>query len=146
MKLKVKVENQTFDIEVGDLSAKPIKAEVDGEVFEVFLEESVSQVQTVVSAGALSTTAAAAPVAATPVAPAVGGSSSKSVVAPIPGTIVAISVKPGESVQHGQELCALEAMKMKNAIRSTRAGTIGAVHISVGDQVKHGQLLMEYAE
>jgi biotin carboxyl carrier protein len=37
-------------------------------------------------------------------------------------------------------------MKMKNAIRSTRAGTIANVYISEGDHVKHGQVLVDFAD
>jgi biotin carboxyl carrier protein len=49
-------------------------------------------------------------------------------------------------VEYGQDLLTLEAMKMKNAIRATRAGTIAAVHVNVGDQVQHGQVLLEFTD
>jgi biotin carboxyl carrier protein len=48
-------------------------------------------------------------------------------------------------VQIGDELCALEAMKMRNAIRATRAGRIATVHVAVGQHVKHQELLVEFA-
>ncbi|HCU57729.1 MAG TPA: acetyl-CoA carboxylase biotin carboxyl carrier protein subunit, partial [Anaerolineaceae bacterium] len=70
----------------------------------------------------------------------------KDVSAPLPGVIVAILVKPGDKVSRGQELCTLEAMKMKNAIRSSREGTIASVDVAVGDQVSHGQVLMTFSE
>jgi len=60
--------------------------------------------------------------------------------------IVAILVKPGQTVKRGQELCTLEAMKMKNAIRSNREGMIELIEVNVGDQVNHGQVLITYAE
>jgi biotin carboxyl carrier protein len=71
-------------------------------------------------------------------------SEDKEVAAPIPGVIISIAVKPGDQVTHGQELCVLEAMKMKNAIRSTRAGTIDTVQVAKGDSVSHGQVLMVF--
>ncbi len=70
----------------------------------------------------------------------------KAVLAPIPGVIIAVSVKVGDSVSFGQELCILEAMKMKNVIRATRSGKIGAIHVAIGDQVKHSQMLMEFTD
>ena len=73
-----------------------------------------------------------APAAPTPVS---SGASGKELTAPLPGVIVAVMVKPGDSVSHGQELCTLEAMKMKNAIKSHRDGTIDSVAVTVGDQV-----------
>ena len=66
--------------------------------------------------------------------------------APIPGTIVAVLVKAGESVKTGQELCTLEAMKMKNAIRANRDGTVANVLVANGDSVKYGQPLVEFTE
>jgi biotin carboxyl carrier protein len=46
----------------------------------------------------------------------------------------------------GQELCVLEAMKMKNTIRASRDGEISKVHITVGQHVKHHDILVEYAD
>jgi biotin carboxyl carrier protein len=66
--------------------------------------------------------------------------------APIPGVIVEISAAVGQSVNRGDELCVLEAMKMKNSIKAGRNGTIGKINVSVGDQVRHGQVLMEYTD
>ena len=64
--------------------------------------------------------------------------------APIPGVIIDVKVSAGDTVEYGQELCVLEAMKMKNSIRSGKAGIISKVTISVGDQVSQNQTLMEY--
>jgi glutaconyl-CoA/methylmalonyl-CoA decarboxylase subunit gamma len=143
MKLRVKIEDQTYEVEVGDLSARPILASVDGETFEVWPEEAQS------TAPVQLTRPAAVPVAA-PVArqaaPAGNVDRSKAVTAPIPGTIVGIAVNEGDSVTPGQELCSLEAMKMKNSIRSTRNGKIGKILVKAGDRVSQGQPLVEYAE
>ena len=50
-------------------------------------------------------------------APAAGGNDVR---APMPGVILDVAVKPGDRVTSGQQLCALEAMKMKNAIRTSK--------------------------
>ena len=60
--------------------------------------------------------------------------------------IVAVSVKPGDTVEHGQELCTIEAMKMKNVIRASRAGTIAAVHVTLNQHVKHHDVLLEFTD
>jgi biotin carboxyl carrier protein len=70
----------------------------------------------------------------------------KGILAPLPGVIIAISVKPGDVVEHGQELCVIEAMKMKNVIRAARAGTIGAVHVTLNQHVKHHDVLLEFTD
>jgi len=140
MKLRVKIENETFEVDVKDLTTRPIVAEVNGEKFEIFPEEAAAlgSVEPACAPEATSFTPSAAPVA--------NVDRNKSVLAPIPGVIIAITVKPGDSVTRGQELCTLEAMKMKNAIRATRDGKIATVLVTVGDQVKHSQVLIEFAD
>jgi biotin carboxyl carrier protein len=66
--------------------------------------------------------------------------------APIPGVIIEIKVTVGQSVNRGDLLCILEAMKMKNSIRAGRSGMIGIIPVTVGDQVRHGQTLVEFTE
>ncbi len=155
MKIKVKINDQTYEVEVGDLQARPIHAEIDGETFEVWPAEGAAPVVApipVVKAAApaptpASVSAPAPSPASRPVAaPASTGDRSRQVVAPIPGTILSISVKEGQDVTFGQELLTLEAMKMKSAIRANRAGKIGTIHVAAGDKVGQNQALMDWAD
>ncbi len=75
--------------------------------------------------------------AAAPAAPAASGAG-KPVTSPLPGVIVEISVKVGDSVKAGQQVAVLEAMKMENAIEADHAGTVTAVHVNKGDSVLEG--------
>ncbi len=145
MKLRVKIADQTFEVEVGDLKARPILATLEGETFEVWPEEpSAAEVPTI---PAVHLQVAATVVKAAPVTPTNGAADrSKVVVAPIPGTIVSIAVKEGEQIKAGQEICSLEAMKMKNAIRANHPGTIARILVNPGDRVNQGQPLVEYAD
>jgi biotin carboxyl carrier protein len=150
MKLIVKVENQSFEVEVGDIHARPIVATIDGEAFEVWPED-VQLMRPAVQVGQVtnlpgSPPAAVSKPAPTSSAPAAPTSTAKSVLAPLPGVIVAVSVRPGDAVEHGQELCVIEAMKMKNVIRAGRAGTIGAVHVALNQHVKHHDALLEFTD
>ena len=156
MKLKVQVEGQVFEVEVDDLDARPIVAMVDGERFEVWPEAAEAPSPSPAEAhgraplqgkpeGGGAPASASAPHSTPGPAPASGGDKALGVRAPIPGVIVAITVKPGAKVQAGDELCVLEAMKMRNAIRATRAGQIAEVRVTVGQHVKHQELLMEFA-
>ena len=63
---------------------------------------------------------------------------------PLPGVVISIAVKPGDDVEVGQELCVLEAMKMKNTIRSSHSGIISEIDISVGQTVAHNDVLMKF--
>jgi biotin carboxyl carrier protein len=59
--------------------------------------------------------------------------------APLPGLILKIPVKVGDTVKAGDTVCIMEAMKMQNNIVATTSGTIGAVSVSEGQTVLEGQ-------
>ena len=65
------------------------------------------------------------------------------VVAPMPGLIVRVTVAPGDSVQAGQGLVVMEAMKMENELRASAAGIVKAVHATPGKAVEKGTILVE---
>jgi biotin carboxyl carrier protein len=60
----------------------------------------------------------------------------------IPGRIVAVAVVPGDTVQAGQTLLAVEAMKMQNELRAPRAGTVTRVPVGAGATVEVGDILV----
>jgi pyruvate carboxylase subunit B len=64
--------------------------------------------------------------------------------APMPGLMVRIDVKPGDQVQAGQGVAAMEAMKMENELRAPAAGIVKVVHVAVGQAVEKGALLVEF--
>ena len=151
MKINVKIENQTYEVNIGDLNTRPIIATIDGQNFEVYPEEQV-RVATPVAVSAPMVQAAMptpAPVAAPAAAPAnsaPAGKSGAAVIAPIPGVIVTIGVKEGDQVKKGQELLVLEAMKMKNSIRAQRDGKVVSIKVKIGDHVIHSQALLELGD
>jgi biotin carboxyl carrier protein len=64
------------------------------------------------------------------------------VVAPMPGSILEIDVKKGESVSQGDVLIVLEAMKMENEITAAEAGTVKDIKVRVGDSVDAEDILL----
>ncbi len=68
----------------------------------------------------------------------------KEVRSPMPGLIRAISISEGDSVEAGDKLLTLEAMKMENAIKSPASGTIAAISVETGQSVEKNQILVSF--
>ena len=73
------------------------------------------------------------------------GAAPREVRAPMPGLVLAVHVREGDTVEAGQRLVVLEAMKMENEIKAAHAGTIARVHAAPGTAVAKGAPLVEFA-
>ena len=138
MIIKVEIEGKVYSVSIKDVHSNPVLAEVDGKVYQVFPEAQGPAVIPAVAAQP-----APVPVAA-PAAPAPSAGNGLTLNAPLPGVIVSIDVQAGQTVKTGQQVCTLEAMKMKNAIRSDRDGVIAQVNVNAGDLVKHNQPMFTF--
>lgn len=65
--------------------------------------------------------------------------------APMPGLIVDIRVAPGQTVQKGDALLVLEAMKMENILKAPGEGTVAAIKVNLRDNVTKGQVLIQFS-
>ena len=147
MKYIINIDDQTFEVEIEDLRARPIIAFVDGERVEVEPQDVHPPLTSAQSSLPLTRKSAPAPVAV-PAASAAASPTAKTKIvrAPIPGVIVALLVRPGDEVKHGQELCTIEAMKMRNTIRSSRPGRIAEILVTPGQTVNHNDPLLSFEE
>lgn len=127
---------------------KKFVIKVNGNVYEVEVEEATGVVNTPIATPAPA--AAPAPVAAPTPAPAPAPAAAPTpapagatvVSAPMPGTILDIKVSAGQSVNAGDVLCVLEAMKMENEIVAPSAGVVAAINTSKGASVNTGDALV----
>lgn len=144
MKYTIKLNGETYHVEILDLKSRPVIAVVDGEQVEVWPEETGAAPckEPAITAD----TGAIAQARPTGAVPSGGVLDSKTVRAPIPGVIIEIMVKPGDVTDYGQPLFTIEAMKMRNKIRAARAGTVADVLVSSGQTVNHNEPLLEYTE
>jgi len=157
--VKVRVDGDDYEVEIGDLAARPIIATVEGALYEVWPESEPTAngnghengngaapklAETVAVARAKSSTPTSAPTSTNGSAAPRNGSASNEVRSPLPGVIVSVKARTGLKVNVGDELVVLEAMKMKNAVRATRAGTVAEVMVTEGQTVKHSQVLLRY--
>ena len=95
--------------------------------------------------GAASPVAASAPAAAPAAAPAPaksGAAGAVTVKAPMPGNIIKVNVKAGDSVKKGDVLVVLEAMKMENDVCAPADGTVASVEVSQGATVATDEALV----
>ena len=107
---------------------KKYKVNVNGTVYEVAIE---------VMDGAAPVAAAPAPAAPAAAVPAGG----EKVSAPMPGTIVEVKAKVGDTVKNGTVIAVLEAMKMENDVVADRDGTIASINVSKGESVSTGSVI-----
>jgi biotin carboxyl carrier protein len=146
-RLKVTVNGKPYLVEVGDLTTSPITVSVNGRPYLVNIETAAAKVthdeEPVVALETVARQTSAPEKAPIPTGPA--GPQVSVVRAPMPGNVLDITVKPGEKVGFRQTLCSLEAMKMKNAIRSPRDGVIASVEVSEGQAVAHGDVLFTFS-
>ena len=128
MKYKITLNNRVYEVEVEAGKA-------------MLLEEydAVAPVAAPVAAPAAAPVAAPAPAPAPVAAPAGAG---EAVAAPMPGTILKVNVAAGQAVKAGDTLCVLEAMKMENEIKASKAGTVSAVAVQKGASVNTGDALV----
>jgi methylmalonyl-CoA carboxyltransferase small subunit len=128
VKLKITVENKTYEVEV---------------------EATPTEVESAAPRGYVGQPApvrvpAATPVAAAPVASGTPADEAKVCRSPISGIVVKVSAQPGQSIQPGDVLFVLEAMKMETSITAPIAGKIARVNVNAGDGVQSGQILVDF--
>ena len=115
---------------------------VNGNVYDVVVEEGASTGAPVAAPAAPKAAPKAAPAAAPAApAPAAGGAGSIKVSSPMPGKILAVKANVGDSVKKGQVILILEAMKMENEVVAPEDGTIASIDVTVGASVESGDTL-----
>ena len=124
---------------------KNYKITVNGNVYDVTVEEGVAQTTSIPIVTSISKPieSIVKPVA-TPATPgaASGTQGTIKVNSPMPGKILNVNVSVGQSVKKGQALVVLEAMKMENEIVAPEDGTVISINVSVGGSVESGDLLV----
>ena len=146
-KYQIKIDGKSFDVEVDSMCDDTMGLKIDGKAYTVEIEESGSPLQSKPNVRAVNPT----PQKNTnkpetpPVQAAVASASNDVIVAPMPGVIMDIAVKPGDTVAARQPICALEAMKMKNIIHSSRDGVVASVEVCEGQHVPFGAVIIRFA-
>ena len=110
---KLKINGNDYNVVINDVQESVASVEVNGSNYKVEFETK--------------------PAAAS--APTAGGTTVSS---PLPGVILEINVKEGDTVKNGEKIMVLEAMKMENVIEATADGVIKSIKVNKGDSVMEG--------
>jgi biotin carboxyl carrier protein len=161
---KLDIRGKEFLIDVDELAANRFEVVVGDETYEVELSSDEDLPEATITPGFAPTRPsasprpaaaerkvarpareAAAPAAAMSRQPAAAAGAG-TLAAPMPGVVLEVSVKVGDAVVRGQQIAVLEAMKMQNSIKSSRAGTIAEVCVEAGQAVGHGDAIVRFQE
>jgi glutaconyl-CoA decarboxylase len=142
-RLRIKVGETWHDVQVDSQSASPVVVTVDGQTYLVEVERPTPLASR--PAGTAPSSGAAAPPVPAMARPAQAVPSEKALRSPMPGRVMTVSVRAGDRVKPGDEVCVIEAMKMEQSMRVSLDGVIKEVHVHAGQQVNAGDLLVELA-
>src|SRR5579859_2908736 len=141
-KLQISLDGNLFDADAVEVATNTFSILIDGESWEVRIAPRPD--------GSLSLHTGIAEYIAEVADPrawrgrrhgAVEAEGRQQIAAPMPGKIVRILVKPGETVEVGQGLLVVEAMKMQNEIRSPKNGKVEKLFVTEGQAVNAGEIL-----
>lgn len=130
---KYKINGNLYKVTVGDTEENQVNVEVNGTTYTVELEKKPKPVIKPVVQGASPAVKVGATAITRPKAPAKG-----SIKSPLPGVVLDIKVKEGDTVKKGQTLLVLEAMKMENDIKADSDGKVASIHVSKGESILEG--------
>jgi len=130
-----KIRGHKYDVDVYKQDGKIIDLEINGSKYHVELEQEIKtkKTPTLVRQAVKTNKSIEHNVASGP----------HKVQCPLPGNIVAINVKEGDTIKVGDKLFIYEAMKMENVLEAEKAGTVSKVLAGVGDAVLQDQVIIE---
>ncbi len=145
-KFKFKINGNQYNAEVLSIEDNIAEIEINGTRYSVEVDKDMQPVKTPKLVRSIS-------VPSTDIHPAVAKTSSPSapkgggtIKSPLPGVILDLFVKVGDTVKIGQRLLVLEAMKMENNIEADKAGKIASIAKNKGDSVMEGDVLIVIGE
>ena len=130
------IGGQKYETTVKEIEPNVAEVVVNGTSFIVEFQKNESKKVKAARVAAPSAAPTAAPVAAKPAGAAV-------VKSPLPGSIVKVMVKPGDSIKKGDTLLTMESMKMENVVASESTGTVKNVLVQAGQNVMQDDKLVE---
>ena len=139
-KFKFSVSGTEYNVEILDTVDNEIQLEVNGTLYQVVMEKEVKSTKTpiLVRAEIPQPTSKEKKIQKTQVK-----TSNVAVKSPLPGIILTLEVREGDTVKVGQKLLTMEAMKMANNVLADKDGVVRSIQVKAGDTVLQNDTLME---
>ena len=132
---KYTINGNVYKVHINSVVDDVAEVEVNGTPYSVKMEKPAKkQMVTLKRPAQAPTTATGDPVISRPASSGVAGA----VKSPLPGVILSVDCKVGDTVKRGQKILVLEAMKMENNINADRDGKIVEIKVNKGDSVLEG--------
>ncbi len=144
-RFKVSIDGETFEVEISEIGPQQAITQVNKESSKIeqpkVIETQVEKAHEKEITAAPTKTIKAKPTSIETTDVSKNGA--RIVAAPLPGKILAIKVKEGDTAEKGNLLLTIEAMKMENEIFAAEQGKISKIFVNTGDYVTTGQKLIE---
>ena len=136
---KIKINGNDYNVVIDEVEETSAKVEVNGTPYSVEVERSEAKPRKIVKVVNKAKAAPAAPVAPAQKVSAPAAAAGETMVnSPLPGVVLSINKNVGDSVNKGDTVMILEAMKMENSIEATASGKIVKIIAQKGDSVLEG--------
>ena len=134
-RMRMKVNGEWYEVEVGDVYQTPVEVMVDGESYLVELGAAAD--------GPPAPRQRQAPKVQQPGLRGITEGDERVIRSPLPGKVVKVAVTKGQVLEAGDEICVLESMKMEQSVRMAKGGVVKNIKIKVSQAVNAGSPMIE---
>jgi biotin carboxyl carrier protein len=139
--LRSTIDGRIIEADVVELASGIYSILINGASFEAQVERDASGLRIMVDGREYSATIRDPRRRRRPRGAALEAEGRQEVLAPMPGKIIRVLLKPGDPIEAGQGLLVVEAMKMQNEVRSPKSGRVERLLVSEGSAVNAGEIL-----
>lgn len=137
---KFTIRGNQYDVEIIDIDDNVAKIDVNGTQYTVDIHQQVKKSKTPTLVRERTLPSSESTLKTRKPTDTKGAGTIK---APLPGTIIEIKIKVGDTVKSGDNVLIMEAMKMENNIKATSDGVVKDIKVNVNDSVLEGDVLVE---
>ncbi len=142
-KFKFTIDGASYSVNVKSVEGNQAEIEVNGKSYAVGLEQEVNTLKTpIIVRKDVQSKPSESKATTSPAGSKPAKAGSKSVKAPLPGSIIRVAVKIGDTIQPGDLLLVMESMKMENNILAEKPGVVKTIDVETGQSVMQDDILL----